>query len=78
VRIVRIVDPGCEGTLRETFRGADAVVHLDWGFQPSHDPYLPRADRPRGGTRRVLEAVTAINTHIADDEVAVVAWSPCL
>jgi UDP-glucose 4-epimerase len=38
------------------FRGADAVVHLAWGFQPSHRP-----DRLEelgvGGTRRVLQAV---------------------
>jgi UDP-glucose 4-epimerase len=42
--------------LREAFRGADAVVHLAWGFQPSHDiAYLEALGV--GGTRRVLEAV---------------------
>ena len=43
--------------LREAFTGADAVVHLAWGFQPSHDlRYLEELGV--GGTRRVLEAVT--------------------
>jgi UDP-glucose 4-epimerase len=45
--------------LREAFAGADAVVHLAWGFQPSHDlDYLEELGV--GGTRRVLEAVTAV------------------
>ena len=44
--------------LREAFAGADAVVHLAWGFQPSHDQrYL--TELGVGGTRRVLEAVTS-------------------
>ena len=44
--------------LRNAFRGASAVVHLAWGFQPSHDhAYLEALGV--GGTRRVLEAVTA-------------------
>ncbi len=44
--------------LADAFRGADAVVHLVWGFQPSHDPdYLERVGV--GGTRRVVEAVEA-------------------
>jgi UDP-glucose 4-epimerase len=44
--------------LRRTFTGADAVVHLAWGFQPSHDPdYLDELGV--GGTGRVLDAVTA-------------------
>lgn len=38
------------------FAGADAVVHLAWGFQPSHDvDHLERLGV--GGTRRVLRAV---------------------
>ena len=42
--------------LREAFRGAAAVVHLAWGFQPSHDEaYLEALGV--GGTRRVLRAV---------------------
>ena len=42
--------------LRGAVRGADAVVHLAWGFQPSHRmDYLEQLGV--GGTRRVLEAV---------------------
>jgi nucleoside-diphosphate-sugar epimerase len=44
--------------LRDAFAGADAVVHLAWGFQPSHDlAYVEELGV--GGTRRVLEAATA-------------------
>ncbi|KJY46157.1 NAD-dependent epimerase, partial [Streptomyces sp. NRRL S-444] len=31
------VEPG-RGDLTEVFAGADAVVHLAWKFQPTHDP----------------------------------------
>ena len=45
------------GVLRRAFRGADAVVHLAWGFQPTHDEaYLERL--ALGGTREVLAAAT--------------------
>jgi UDP-glucose 4-epimerase len=45
-------------TLRDAVRGADAVVHLAWGFQPSHRlDYLQELGV--GGTRRVAEAVVA-------------------
>ena len=45
--------------LRDAFAGAAAVVHLAWGFQPSHDlAYLEELGV--GGTRRVLEAATAV------------------
>jgi UDP-glucose 4-epimerase len=48
---------GSAPTLWQLFEGADAVVHLAWGFQPSHDvEYLE--DLGVGGTRRVLDAVT--------------------
>jgi nucleoside-diphosphate-sugar epimerase len=44
--------------LRRAFRGADAVVHLAWGFQPSHKlAYLEALGV--GGTSRVLDAVAA-------------------
>ena len=33
-----LTDPTIGILLEETFRGADAVVHLAWGFQPSHNP----------------------------------------
>lgn len=42
--------------LSAAFAGADAVVHLAWGFQPSHDLAYLR-ELGVGGTRRVGEAV---------------------
>jgi nucleoside-diphosphate-sugar epimerase len=53
-----LTEASCVPVLRQAFDGADAVVHLAWGFQPSHDlSYLEALGV--GGTRRVLEAVTA-------------------
>lgn len=52
-----LTDPAVVPSLVTTFGGADAVIHLAWGFQPSHDPaYL--AELGVGGTRRVVEALT--------------------
>ena len=40
-----LAQEGAEQRLREVFAGADAVVHLAWGFQPSHDlTYLEEPD----------------------------------
>ncbi len=50
-------DDACLPALRDALRGADAVVHLAWGFQPSHRAdYLEQLGV--GGTRRVLEAAS--------------------
>jgi UDP-glucose 4-epimerase len=50
-----LADETSEAALRQAMADADAVVHLAWGFQPSHDTaYLERLDV--GGTRRVLAA----------------------
>lgn len=50
-----LADPRAAPALRAVFRGADAVVHLAWGFQPSHDTgYLDRLGVD--GTRAVLDA----------------------
>lgn len=47
-----------EQTLRPVVTGADAVVHLAWGFQPSRDAdYLGQVGV--GGTRAVLSAARA-------------------
>jgi UDP-glucose 4-epimerase len=55
---VDLTEPSAAAVLHEVLRGADAVVHLAWGFQPSHDlDYLERLGV--GGTRRVLDAVAA-------------------
>jgi nucleoside-diphosphate-sugar epimerase len=44
--------------LAEAFRGADAVVHLAWLIQPSHDRATTRAVNFEG-SRRVFEAAAA-------------------
>ncbi len=66
---------GCLGPLRRAFSGADAVVHLAWGFQPSHDPdYLEELGV--GGTRRVLAALGSGGpTHVVHMS-SVGAYSP--
>ena len=62
-------------TLRDAFQGADAVVHLAWGFQPSHDlAYLEELGV--GGTRRVLEAVAAVGVPHLVHMSSVGAYSP--
>jgi UDP-glucose 4-epimerase len=61
--------------LRAAVRGADAVVHLAWGFQPSH-----RLDHLHelgvGGTRRVAEAVAAEGVPHLVHMSSVGAYSP--
>lgn len=55
--------------------GADAVVHLAWGFQPSHDiAYLERLGV--GGTRRVLGAVRAAGVPHLVHQSSLGAYSP--
>lgn len=50
-----LADPGAERALADVVDGADAVVHLAWGFQPSHDVgYLERVGVD--GTRAVVRA----------------------
>ena len=61
--------------LRRACAGADAVVHLAWGFQPSH-----REDRLAAlgisGTRRVAEAVVAAQVPHLVHMSSVGAYSP--
>jgi UDP-glucose 4-epimerase len=62
-------------TLVEAFRGADAVVHLAWGFQPSHRPgYLEAVGV--GGTRRVLEAVETAGVPHLVHQSSIGAYAP--
>jgi nucleoside-diphosphate-sugar epimerase len=50
---------GAAGRLREILEGADAVVHLAWGFQPTRNTeYLTRLGV--GGTTAVLGAAHAV------------------
>lgn len=68
-------DDACLPALRVALRGADAVVHLAWGFQPSHDPdYLESLGV--GGTRRVLESATAERVPHLVHMSSVGAYSP--
>ncbi|MCT7658804.1 NAD-dependent epimerase/dehydratase family protein [Mycobacterium deserti] len=53
-----IASPHAAPDLRQVFDGADAVVHLAWGFQPTRNiDYLSRTGI--GGTSAVLEAAHA-------------------
>ncbi len=67
--------PTAVAQLKEAFRGADAVVHLAWGFQPSHD-LAHLAELGVGGTRRVLEAVRAEEVPHLVHMSSVGAYSP--
>ncbi|MEU5842425.1 NAD-dependent epimerase/dehydratase family protein [Rhodococcus sp. NPDC047139] len=54
---VDLADPDVANVLTRTFAGADAVVHLAWGFQPSHRrDYLRRV--AVDGTRAVAAAAS--------------------
>lgn len=72
---VDLTDPASPAPLVDAFSGADAVVHLAWGFQPSHDTgYLEALGV--GGTRRVLEAVAAAEVAHLVHMSSVGAYSP--
>jgi nucleoside-diphosphate-sugar epimerase len=74
-RSVDLTQETATEALGEAFAGADAVVHLAWGFQPSHDiPYLEALGV--GGTRRVLKAVAAAGVPHLVHMSSVGAYSP--
>jgi nucleoside-diphosphate-sugar epimerase len=74
-RAVDLTTDDCRSDLVEAFRGADAVVHLAWGFQPSHDTaYLENLGV--GGTQRVLDAVGAVGVPHVVHMSSVGAYSP--
>ena len=61
--------------LEPIFRGADAVVHLAWAIQPSHDPEkLERINLD--GSRRVFDAVAAVGVPKLVFASTVGAYSP--
>ncbi|MDF1606238.1 NAD-dependent epimerase/dehydratase family protein [Nocardioides sp. YIM 152315] len=65
----------CHDDLVRAFRGADAVVHLAWGFQPTHRiDYLESVGV--GGTRRVLDAVAAAGVPHLVHQSSIGAYSP--
>jgi nucleoside-diphosphate-sugar epimerase len=70
-----LADEQAQTVLWETFRGADAVVHLAWDFQPSHDTdYLDRATV--GGTKAVLAAADAAGVPHLVHMSSLGAYSP--
>lgn len=72
---VDLTDDADTPGLRAACKGADAVVHLAWGFQPSH-----REDHLRelgvGGTARVIDAVVATGVPHLVHMSSVGAYSP--
>ncbi|MER5428230.1 SDR family oxidoreductase [Streptomyces sp. NPDC002588] len=57
------------------FEGADAVVHLAWAFQPTHDPAATWRTNVLGGIR-VFEAVAAAGVSVLVHASSVGAYSP--
>jgi nucleoside-diphosphate-sugar epimerase len=74
-RSIDLSTEACHDALVEACTGADAVVHLAWGFQPSHDlAYL--AELGVGGTRRVLRAVSETGVPHLVHMSSIGAYSP--
>ena len=72
---VDLTEPAAVDTLVRKLDGADAVVHLAWGFQPSHRlGYLEELGV--GGTSRVLEAVARAGVGHLVHMSSVGAYSP--
>jgi UDP-glucose 4-epimerase len=72
---VDLTKDSCLRVLEHAFDGADAVVHLAWGFQPSHDlAYLEELGV--GGTRRVLAAAAAARVPHLVHMSSIGAYSP--
>src|SRR5919199_3016030 len=70
-----LAQDGAEQRLREVFEGADAVVHLAWGFQPSHvTDYLDKVGI--GGTAAVLAAADAAGVAHLVHVSSLGAYSP--
>lgn len=61
--------------LAERFAGADAVVHLAWAFQPTHDPAKTWRTNVLGSIR-VFEAVAAARVPVLVHASSVGAYSP--
>lgn len=61
--------------LRPAFRGADAVVHLAWLFQPTHDP-VATWQANAVGSSRVFEAAAEAGAKCVIHASSVGAYSP--
>lgn len=68
------VEPG-RADLDEVFAGADAVVHLAWKFQPTHDPVETWATNVLGSIR-VFEACARTGVRALVHASSVGAYSP--
>jgi nucleoside-diphosphate-sugar epimerase len=64
-----------ETDLVKEFEGADAVVHLAWAFQPTHDPAATWRTNVLG-SMRVFEAVAAAKVPTLVHASSVGAYSP--
>lgn len=72
---VDISEPGATGALTELMAGMDAVVHLAWQIQPSHDEQAMRRTNV-GGTRRVAQAAAAAGVAQLVHASSVGAYAP--
>jgi nucleoside-diphosphate-sugar epimerase len=70
VRADIVTDP-----LEPVFDGADAIIHLAWAIQPSHDPATLRAVNV-DGSRRVFEAAAAVSVGALVHASSVGVYSP--
>ena len=64
-----------DAPLEDLFEGADAVVHLAWIFQPTHDPLATWDNNVRGG-ERVFEAAAAREVGVLIHASSVGAYRP--
>lgn len=70
-----VSQPACVPALTEAFTGADAVVHLAWAIQPSHDRHRLRAVNV-AGTGHVVEATRRARVPHLVVASSVGAYSP--
>lgn len=70
-----IAQPACVPALAEAFTGADAVVHLAWAVQPSHDRHRLRAVNV-AGTGHVVQAARRARVPHLVVASSVGAYSP--
>ncbi|MFJ8159922.1 NAD-dependent epimerase/dehydratase family protein [Streptomyces sp. NPDC096136] len=68
------IDPG-RAELTDLFEGADAVVHLAWKFQPTHDPVTTWRTNVLGSIR-VFEACARAGVGVLVHASSVGAYSP--
>ncbi|MGW2422773.1 SDR family oxidoreductase [Streptomyces sp. NPDC001709] len=64
-----------EANLAQRCEGADAVIHLAWAFQPTHDPAATWRTNVLGGIR-MFEAVAAARVPVLVHASSVGAYSP--